>query len=159
AYLYALLTPNPETADHRPQTTDHGFSKAVAAEWQANGAHHPLSTNTSAGQNPESRIQDPASSTASSIPASTVRLLPTKTLWKPFAAAVIGSISKAQDYIYVENSYLFDKKVVRQLVQARARGVDVRVILPRFNDLKAGGRGNLVTANYLIQNGVQVYFY
>ena len=42
---------------------------------------------------------------------------------------------------------------------ARRRGVDVRVILPRVNDFIAGGRGNLVTANYLLQHGVRVYFY
>ena len=88
-----------------------------------------------------------------------VRLLPTKTAWKPFANAVFGSVHRAQSYIYLENSYLFDKKLVRALVLARRRGVDVRVVLPRANDLKAGTRSNLVTANYLLQNGVRVYFY
>jgi phosphatidylserine/phosphatidylglycerophosphate/cardiolipin synthase-like enzyme len=88
-----------------------------------------------------------------------VRLLPTKTAWKPFANAVFGALHQARSYIYVENPYLFDKKVVRALVLARARGVDVRVIMPRVNDLKAGGRSNLVTANYLLQKGVRVYFY
>jgi len=44
-------------------------------------------------------------------------------------------------------------------VRARNRGVDVRVVLPRVNDLKAGGRSNLVLANYLIGHGVRVYFY
>ena len=37
--------------------------------------------------------------------------------------------------------------------------MDVRVILPRVNDLKAGGRSNLVAANYLLEHGVRVYFY
>jgi phosphatidylserine/phosphatidylglycerophosphate/cardiolipin synthase-like enzyme len=32
-------------------------------------------------------------------------------------------------------------------------------VLPRVNDLKAGGRSNLVNANYLLQQGVRVYFY
>jgi len=88
-----------------------------------------------------------------------VRRLPTRTAWKPFNAAVLASIRKAQRYIYVENPYLFDKRVVAGLVRARNRGVDVRVVLPRVNDFKAGGRGNLVIANYLIQHGVRVYFY
>ena len=90
---------------------------------------------------------------------SQVRRLPTRTAWKPFLTAVLGAIRQASDYIYVENPYLFDKRVVAGLVQARGRGVDVRVVLPRVNDLKAGGRSNLVIANYLIQNGVRVYFY
>ena len=88
-----------------------------------------------------------------------VRLLPTKTGWKPFATAVLGSIRQAQSYIYVENPYLFDKRVILALVKARSRGVDVRVILPCVNDFKAGGRSNLVIANYLIEHGVRVYFY
>jgi cardiolipin synthase A/B len=88
-----------------------------------------------------------------------VRLLPTKTAWKPFATAVLGSIRQAQKYVYVENPYLFDKRVILGLVKARSRGVDVRVVLPCFNDFKAGGRGNIVIANYLIEHGVRVYFY
>ena len=88
-----------------------------------------------------------------------LRLLPTKTAWKPFSAAVQGAIGKSQSYIYLENPYLFDKRVIVALVRARNRGVDVRVVLPRVNDLKAGGRSNLVLANYLIQHGVRVYFY
>lgn len=88
-----------------------------------------------------------------------LRRLPTKTAWKPFAAAVLGSLRKAQSYIYAENPYLFDKRVIIGLVRARNRGVDVRVVLPRVNDFKAGGRGNLVIANYLREHGVRVYFY
>jgi cardiolipin synthase len=88
-----------------------------------------------------------------------MRLLPTRTLWKPYEAAVLASLRKARSYVYVEHSYLFDKRVLAGLVQARRRGVDVRVVLPRINDFKAGGRGNLVAANYLFQHGVRVYFY
>jgi phosphatidylserine/phosphatidylglycerophosphate/cardiolipin synthase-like enzyme len=88
-----------------------------------------------------------------------LRLLPTKTAWKPFSAAVQGAIGKSQSYIYLENPYLFDKRVIIELVRARNRGVDVRVVLPRVNDLKAGGRSNLVLANYLLEHGVRVYFY
>jgi len=88
-----------------------------------------------------------------------VRRLPTRTAWKPFNAAVQGSLRKARRYICVENPYLFDKRVITGLVQARNRGVDVRAVLPRVNDFDAGGRGNLVTANYLLQHGVRVYFY
>jgi len=89
----------------------------------------------------------------------TLRRLPTKTAWKPFATAVLASLNRAQNYIYLENPYLFDKRVVAGLVRARRRGVDVRVVLPRVNDLKAGGRSNLVLANYLLQHQVRVFFY
>ena len=88
-----------------------------------------------------------------------VRLLPTKTAWKPFSAAVQGALREARNYIYVENPYLFDKRVIVGLVRARNRGVDVRVVLPRVNDFKAASRSNLVLANYLLGHGVRVFFY
>jgi len=88
-----------------------------------------------------------------------VRRLPTKTMWKPFSTAVGQALRSARSYVYVENPYLFDKRMILELVQARKRGVDVRVILPRVNDFKAGGRGNLVIANYLLARGVRVFFY
>src|SRR5207237_10715140 len=87
------------------------------------------------------------------------RLLPTEPGHKPFNTAVLGSIRNAQDYLYIENPYLFDKRVIAALVKARRRGVDVRVVLPYVNDFKAGGRSNLIVANYLLQHGVRVYFY
>jgi cardiolipin synthase len=90
---------------------------------------------------------------------SALRRLPTATAWKPFSTAIQGSLRQAQNYIYAENPYLFDKRVIVGLALARGRGVDVRVVLPRVNDFKAGGRGNLVVANYLLEHGVRVYFY
>jgi phosphatidylserine/phosphatidylglycerophosphate/cardiolipin synthase-like enzyme len=96
---------------------------------------------------------------AGSNPWIKVRRLPTRTGWKPFSNAVRAALRRAQSYIYVENPYIFDKGVVAELVEARRRGVDVRVVMPRINDFKAGGRSNLVTANYLRQHGVRVYFY
>ena len=88
-----------------------------------------------------------------------VRRLPTRTGWKPFSNAVHTSLRRAQSYVYMENPYLFDKGVIAELVRARSRGVDVRVLMPRVNDFKTGGRSNLIVANYLRQQGVRVYFY
>jgi cardiolipin synthase len=113
---------------------------AYLAEWLSQAPLHPSNPPTSGPWIP-------------------VRRLPTRTLWKPFSAAVQKSIHDAKSYIYVENSYLFDRRIIRALVRARYRGVDVRVILPRVNDFKAGARSNLVTANFLLKNGVRVFFY
>jgi len=88
-----------------------------------------------------------------------VRLLGTRTGWKPLNTAVLEALRKAQNHIYIENPYLFDKRVTGELVRARRRGVDVRVVLPRVNDFKMGARSNLVTANYLLAHGVRVFFY
>lgn len=88
-----------------------------------------------------------------------LRLLPTTTLRKPFAKAVLEALRKAQSYIDVENPYLFDKQVMSELVRARARGVEVRVILPHANDSRTGARAELVASNYLVSQGVRVFFY
>ncbi len=88
-----------------------------------------------------------------------VRRLPTRTLWKPFDKAVRAALDRSQSYIFAENPYLFDRGVIDELVAARARGVDVRIVMPRVNDFKAGGRSNLIVANYLHEHGVRVYFY
>jgi cardiolipin synthase len=88
-----------------------------------------------------------------------MRLLPTTTLHKPFAKAVLQSLRNAKSYIYVENPYLFDKQVMANLVHARDRGVDVRVILPHVSDSHIGSRAELIAANYLVGQGVRVFFY
>lgn len=88
-----------------------------------------------------------------------MRLLPTETMRKPFAKAVLHALRNARNYIYVENPYLFDKQVMSELARARARGVDVRVILPHVNDSRTGERAELVAANYLVHQGVRIFFY
>jgi phosphatidylserine/phosphatidylglycerophosphate/cardiolipin synthase-like enzyme len=88
-----------------------------------------------------------------------LRLLPTRTLWKPFNTAVVGAIGRARSYVFVENPYLFDKRVITSLAKARGRGVEVKAIVPRTSDSKTGRRADLVIANYLLNHGVQVYIY
>src|SRR5579859_974931 len=105
--------------------------------------HHPKQTGFMPGTNSWTQL----------------RLLPTKTTWKPFSTALLGALRQAQSYIYVENAYLFDKRVITGLVQARSRGVDVRVVLPRTNDSKTARHAELVIGNYLLEHGVGVYFY
>ena len=56
-------------------------------------------------------------------------------------------------------SGLFDKQVMANLVRARERGVDVRVILPHVSDSRIGRRAELIAANYLVGQGVRVFFY
>ena len=88
-----------------------------------------------------------------------MRRLPTTTTHKSFAKAVLNAMRTARSYIYVENPYLFDKQVMADLVRARLRGVDVRVIMPHVNDSETGARAELIAANYLIANGVRVFYY
>lgn len=88
-----------------------------------------------------------------------VRILFTKTADLEIHKAVFEAINRAQNHIYIENSYLFDSSFVSALVKARRRGGDVRVILPDRCDAPAGNSAIYVTANYLFENGVRVYLY
>ena len=73
--------------------------------------------------------------------------------------AVVKSLSRARQRLWLENPYLYDPAVINGLLAARARGVDVRVVLPSDNDFGAGKSSNLVTANTLVRGGVRVFLY
>ncbi len=88
-----------------------------------------------------------------------IRPLYTRTGNPQVYSAVMGAARRARSRIWVENPYLYENSFVRALVDARRRGVDVRVVLPSENDLGLGNASNMVTANALLANGVRVYVY
>jgi len=88
-----------------------------------------------------------------------LRRLYTRTGALQIRRAVLEGIRRAQRLVYLENPYLYENAVAAALVEARRRGVDVRVVLPRGTDIPGGNSSNYVTANYLIENDVRVYVY
>ena len=88
-----------------------------------------------------------------------LRRLYTKTGSRQIRRAELECIRRAQNHVFLENPYLFDRAVVKSLAEARKRGVDVRVVLPSQNDLMGGEGSNVVIANHLVRHGVRVYFY
>jgi cardiolipin synthase A/B len=73
--------------------------------------------------------------------------------------AQLEAIKQSRKYIYLETAYFSDGAIVRELIHARQRGVDVRVILPTQNDSGIMQTANLFTANELVRHGVRVYAY
>jgi cardiolipin synthase len=73
--------------------------------------------------------------------------------------AQLSAIRRAQSYIYIQNAYFTDDSLLRELVMARRRGVDVRVIIPLESDHGAIGRSNVLAANLMLKHGIRVYFY
>jgi cardiolipin synthase len=59
----------------------------------------------------------------------------------------------------VQNAYLGDDRIVHELIRARQRGVDVRVIVPERPDSALMNASNAVTLNALNDAGVRVYLY
>ena len=73
--------------------------------------------------------------------------------------AQVEAIRRAQSYIYVQNAYFTDDILLRELVLARRRGVDVRVIIPMETDHGPITRSNVLAANLMLEHGIRVYIY
>jgi cardiolipin synthase len=71
----------------------------------------------------------------------------------------LAAIRSAQQRIWIEHAYLTDHRIINELLAARRRGVDVRVILSEKNDSPIVGASHLVTISDLLQNGIRVYAY
>ena len=88
-----------------------------------------------------------------------VRPLYTRTLDAQVLRAQQEAMKRAKSRIWVEQPYLSDDGLVRALVEARARGVDVRVVVPSSGDSRLMNSANLLAARTLVQGGVRVYVY
>jgi cardiolipin synthase len=73
--------------------------------------------------------------------------------------AQIAAIRRAQSYIYIQNAYFTDDSLLRELVLARRRGVDVRVIVPLETDHGPINRSNVLAVNLMLEHGIRVYLY
>ena len=88
-----------------------------------------------------------------------MRILYTKPMQAEIFNAQIEAIKRSKKRIYMQNSYFSDARVIQELINARKRGVDVRVILPSENDNEMLGKSNMVKANMMFRNGIKIYFY
>jgi cardiolipin synthase len=88
-----------------------------------------------------------------------IRVLRTATGELQIYHAQLAAIRRAKRYIYIENAYFNDDTILHELIAARQRGVDVRVILPAENDVGIMQTGNLVMANEMIRQGIRVFLY
>ncbi len=89
----------------------------------------------------------------------TVRMLVTKPWNSEIFRTQLAAIRAAERYIYIQNPYFSDDKILNALIVARRRGVDVRVILPIQGDSKVMDGSNVVVANTLFRQGVRVFIY
>jgi cardiolipin synthase len=101
------------------------------------------------------RLQ-PASAGAADYP---LRLLRTRPGDSQILRAQIAATRHARHHIYLENPYLTSDAILFELVLARRRGVDVRVILPYRTDSGLITRSNALAANTLLRHGIRVYIY
>jgi len=88
-----------------------------------------------------------------------IRILVSKAAEPEIYLTQLEAIRRAKRYIYLENMYYMQDKIIEELVKARLRGVDVRVIIPLDVLTWPIGRANAVAANVLFENGVRVFIY
>lgn len=73
--------------------------------------------------------------------------------------AQFEAIERSRRYIYIENPYFDDDNTIRELIRARQRGVDVRLIFPARNDSGIMQINNALVAGDLVRNGIRVFAY
>ncbi len=88
-----------------------------------------------------------------------VRILKTSSTDYQIHSAQLEAIRRAKNRIYIENPYFSEKSLINELINAKKRGVDVKIIFPEVNDIVMSDKINLKIANYLIENGIEVYVY
>lgn len=71
----------------------------------------------------------------------------------------LEAIRRAQSYIYIENPYISDDRMLYELARARRRGVDVRAILPTDGNHETMNRSNKIAINTMLKNGIRVYLH
>ena len=88
-----------------------------------------------------------------------IRVLFTRTADSQIYRAQLAAIKRSRKYIYIQNPYISDDAMLQELVKARRRGVDVRVIIPRKGNWKVMDRSNKLAANTMLASGIKVYLY
>ena len=88
-----------------------------------------------------------------------VRLLYTYPARAEIYRAQLEAIRRARSYIYIENAYFADDRILYELCRARRRGVDVRVIMPAVVNHKIMEHSNKIAINTLLAHGAKVYLY
>ena len=88
-----------------------------------------------------------------------VRVLLTRPGDPDIYLAQLAAIKRAKRHIFIETPYLSDDTILHELIRARYRGVDVRVVLPGENENRLMHTSNLAAARALMRKGVRVYLY
>lgn len=73
--------------------------------------------------------------------------------------AQLAAIRRAKSRIWIQQPYISENMLISELIRARQRGVDVRVIMPARGNSGFMNSANLVAARAFHNNGIRVYAY
>jgi len=88
-----------------------------------------------------------------------IRVLFTRTGQSQIYRAQLAAIKRSRKYIFIQTPYFSDDAMLNEILKARKRGVDVRVIIPRKGNWKTMDRSNKLAANAMLAGGIKVYLY
>jgi len=71
--------------------------------------------------------------------------------------AQLAALRRCQRSVWLENAYLSDDAFITELVRARHRGVDVRIIMPAANDNGVMAANNRALIPILRRHGIRVF--
>ena len=86
-----------------------------------------------------------------------IRVLFTRDHNSQIYRAQLAAARRATSHIYIENPYFSDDLMLYELVRARRRGVDVRVILADQGNHPMMNSGNQMAVNTMLRNGIRVF--
>jgi cardiolipin synthase len=92
-------------------------------------------------------------------PNAVVRMVRTDANERSLKEAVYHAVDHARCHIYLENPYFADQILIKKLIAARRRGVDVRAVLCLRGNMRDLNRFETLTANRLLRGGVRVWLY
>jgi cardiolipin synthase A/B len=69
----------------------------------------------------------------------------------------IDALRRVQHSVWLENAYITDVRYIRELIKARHRGVEVRVIMPEENDSPLLKASNLALIRLFHRHGIRVW--
>ena len=86
-----------------------------------------------------------------------VRPLQGSALHSDIKSSQFAALRTAQQSIWLENAYITDSRFIAELIRARYRGVDVRVIMPAENDSPLMKANNKALIPQLLRHGIRVW--
>ncbi len=86
-----------------------------------------------------------------------VRPLSGSAIHSDIKTSQFAALRAARQSIWVENAYITDSRFIEELILARHRGVDVRVIVPKVNDSPLIRASNKALTPQLLRHGIRVW--
>ncbi|MEJ5361794.1 MAG: cardiolipin synthase [Spirochaetota bacterium] len=79
---------------------------------------------------------------------------------KPIYQTYLAAIVNARNYIYITNAYFIpDMRIVKSLIHAAKKGVDVRILLPAISDIPFVQHASRYLYKRFLKNNVRIYEY